>query len=43
LSCAPPDELATLALAVLDVNVTPRIFQAAIFESAIDVNAIVQN
>jgi hypothetical protein len=40
---APPDELATFTLAILDVNVSARILQAAILELAVDVDAIVQN
>jgi len=40
---APPDELATFALAVLDVDVPARIFQAAILELAVDVDAIIQD
>jgi hypothetical protein len=40
---ATPDELATFALAILNVNVPARILQAAILELAIHVDAIVQN
>jgi hypothetical protein len=40
---APPDELATFSLAVLNVNVPARILQAAILELAINIDAIVQN
>jgi hypothetical protein len=39
---ASPDELATFALAILHVNVSAGILQAAILELAIHVNAIVQ-
>jgi hypothetical protein len=35
--------LATLALAVLDVNVTPGILQAAILEGAIDEDPVVED
>jgi hypothetical protein len=38
-----PDELATFALAILNVNVPTRILQAAILELAIHVDALVQN
>ena len=40
---ASPNELATLTLAILNVNVPPRILQAAILKLAIHVDAIVQN
>jgi len=39
----PPNELATLALAVLDVNVASGILQAAILEGAIDEDPVVKN
>ncbi len=39
---ASPDELATFSLAILHVNVAAGIFQAAILEFAIHVNAIVK-
>jgi hypothetical protein len=35
--------LAAFALTVLDVNVVPGIFQAAILEGAVDEHPIVQN
>ena len=40
---ASPNELATLSLAILNVNVSARILQAAILELTIYVDAIVQN
>jgi hypothetical protein len=39
---ASPNELATLSLAILNVNVSARILQAAVLELAIYVDAIVQ-
>jgi hypothetical protein len=38
-----PNELAPFALTVLDVDIATRIFQAAIFENAVDEDPIVQN
>jgi hypothetical protein len=38
-----PDELATLALAVLNVDVSAGILQAAILESAVDEDPVVQH
>jgi hypothetical protein len=38
-----PDELATLALTVLYVDVAARILQAAILEGAVDEDPIVKN
>jgi hypothetical protein len=40
---ASPNELATFSLAILNVNVSARILQAAILELAVHVDAIVQN
>lgn len=40
---AAPDELAAFTLAVLDVNVSARVFQAAILEDTVDENSIVQH
>jgi hypothetical protein len=40
---ATPDELATVALAVLDVDVTAAVLQTAILEDAINKDAFVQN
>ena len=40
---ATPDELATLALAVLYVDVAARVLQAAILESAVDEDSVVKN
>src|SRR5208282_3791707 len=40
---ATPNELATLTLAILNVNVAARILQAAILKLAIHVDAIIQN
>ena len=40
---ASPDKLATFALAILHVNVSARILQAAIRELAIHVDAVVQD
>ena len=39
----PPDELATFSLAVLHVDVSPGIFQAAILKSAVDENSLIQD
>jgi hypothetical protein len=39
----PPNKLATLALAVLDVHITSGILQAAILEGAIDKDPVVEN
>jgi hypothetical protein len=38
-----PDQLAALALAVLHVNVPAGVFQAAILESAVDEDSVVQH
>jgi hypothetical protein len=38
---ASPDKLAAFALAILDVNVTARVLQAAILELAIYVDTVV--
>ena len=40
---APPDELATVALAVLDVNVAATVLKAAVLEDAVDKDPLVQN
>lgn len=40
---ASPDELATFTLAILNINITARILQAAILELAIYVDAVIQN
>jgi hypothetical protein len=37
-----PDELATFTLAILHINISARILQAAILELAINVDAVVQ-
>jgi hypothetical protein len=38
-----PDQLAAVPLAVLDVDVSARIFQAAILERAVDEDSVVQH
>ena len=38
-----PDKLATFSLTVLDINISTRVFQTAILELTVYVNAIVQN
>jgi hypothetical protein len=43
LSRSPPDELAALPLAVLDVHVTARVLEAAVLEDAIYKDAVVQD
>jgi hypothetical protein len=43
LRCAAPDELATVALAILNVDVSTAVFQTAILENAINEDAFVQN
>jgi hypothetical protein len=43
LSGAAPDELASVALASLNVNIAAAVLQAAILEHAVDKNAFVQN
>ena len=40
---ASPHQLAAVTLAVLDINVAARIFQAAILKNAVDENAIIKN
>jgi hypothetical protein len=40
---APPDELATFSLAILDVNIAARVLQAAILELAVHIDAVVQD
>jgi hypothetical protein len=40
---ATPDQLTTLALAVLDVDVSARVLQAAILEGAVDEDPLVKN
>lgn len=40
---ASPDQLAPFALTILHVDVTARIFQAAILELAVHVNALIQD
>jgi hypothetical protein len=43
LCCSTPDELATLALAVLHVDVAARVLQAAVLERAVDEDPVVKN
>ena len=43
LRCPAPNQLATLALAVLDVYIAPRILQAAVLEDAVDKHTLVKN
>jgi hypothetical protein len=43
LGSAPPNQLAAITLAILDIYVAPRIFQAAILENAVDENSLVQD